>query len=83
MLDIFFEWGTEMCREMKTLMLGLCLIAVPVTSQAATPDSFNSYILKAVTELNANFAGKGYDIHKAYTHVYDYGTGKIKPTDPP
>jgi hypothetical protein len=62
---------------------GLFLLAIPTLSSAATPDSFNAYILKAVTELNTNFGGKGYNINKAYTHAYGYGTGKINPSDPP
>jgi len=68
---------------MRGISFALFLLANGGSAYAATPDSFNIYIQKAVAELNSKFAGKGYDIKKAYTHAYDYADGQIKPTDAP
>src|ERR1700682_4775011 len=70
----------------RVIQLGVCLsvLSAPFTVQAAQPDEgFNKYILDAVEKLGADFGGKGYDIHKAYTHDFAYSDGTIKASSPP
>jgi hypothetical protein len=72
----------------RASVVALVLCVVPVLSaqtlaQSTATDSFNQYVLKAVTDLNANYGGKGYDIHNAYTHEIPYPNGSIKPSNAP
>lgn len=44
---------------------------------------FNAYLIRAVDEINANWAGSGYDISSAYTHDLHLGSTLLKATHPP
>ncbi len=61
----------------------LALVCGAEADPALPADGFNKYILKAVEKLEAEYASKGYDIKKAYTHSFAYSDGALKPTDAP
>ncbi|HWU85924.1 MAG TPA: hypothetical protein VN253_01535 [Kofleriaceae bacterium] len=54
-----------------------------MSTSSRRPD-FNSYILRAIEHLNANYGGMGYLITTAFTHNLDYSTpGEIKAAPKP
>jgi len=61
----------------------LILISRSGLAASDPPNSFNSYVLEAVSELTARQNDSGYDITKAYARAVPYAGGALRPSQPP
>lgn len=52
--------------------------ALVILGSPASAADFNSYVLKAVQQLDTRYSGGGYDLSSAFTHDIPYGSGVIK-----
>ena len=58
------------------------LVSLPLRAQAQV-DGMNAYVLRAVEQLHKESPAKGYNIARAYTKEIRYGSGMIRPSEPP
>jgi hypothetical protein len=66
-----------------TSFAAMVVVSDCYVASAAEDQTFNAYVLKAISSLQPEYGGKGYDIHKAYTHDIPYDGGVVKATKPP
>src|SRR4051794_9084553 len=70
-------------RQLSLAIFAMLIVSANCSIAAEKSDAFNGYILRAVEQLNSDYAGKGKDSNADFTHDIQYGTATIKARKPP
>jgi len=68
--------------QKKIKLAFVIIFTLNITASIAQTKAFNEYLLKAVAEVEKNWALKGYDINSAYTHNLSLGKLVLKASNP-
>jgi hypothetical protein len=75
------QWRTVVMSALVATLA--CIVSSAVRAQPAPADGMNAYVLRAVDKLYKESPNKGYNIARAYSKEISYGSGVIRPSEPP